>query len=485
MSTTWDGKNAIVDPWAETWYPLDDTPYLYAEPIAQLWRCVNTKRVTMTESARVVFTETTGALFTLAAGAFPNGKNPAHIRQSQDRRTGARNLRGIQRLAINLLAPVVIGGLLYRWATGTLSNYTFVDEVTISKPVQQSSPVLWYDGIEDMREWFDKLNLLVEVTGVHEPITQDITYISFYTDKLVKTVQQTLERARVEGFNMQTIKFPLAFTAEGVAGAVYPYFAVDFRQSNMGVPYGTEPMSYANPAGRPQQYQVLGNIGYLLGGSIPYDESSPAVIYLNPRVKTTVIGLVSIKADAEPYPWVKTFTGDFVADGGYFSSYDDNWTRRYLSPTELIYYVAVGRGSGSFWYIPYATGFVTGLKTNYEVIYEGASIGDIQVNVTLGAFDPAQNRTPITIQTFGGESLAGVVSTSYNLPFDVKEIDYLIWKNPEKFEAGIRSDGQKIIRDRYTATETGELIRLNEGKSPVTDYEYSNRPAFTIRVRVT
>jgi hypothetical protein len=80
----------IDDTWSETWVDLDNYSLLHPEPFAQLWRALNTKRTTMSETVFVPFTE--GGIFTFAALGFPDGTNPAHLKANQTRANGVRDV---------------------------------------------------------------------------------------------------------------------------------------------------------------------------------------------------------------------------------------------------------------------------------------------------------------------------------------------------------------------------------------------------------
>lgn len=159
----------IYDTWDEPWIDLTDRALLDPEVIAQLWRCINTKRTTMQDTVFVANTE--AGLFTLASLGFPDGTDPADLLDNKGRQIGANNINKERyRAAGGLLSdfgnPIEINGIRYRWATGDEFSYTSVSvpPAMYQQATYYMSAVSWQTLITTIRNFLDSLDLLVSVS---------------------------------------------------------------------------------------------------------------------------------------------------------------------------------------------------------------------------------------------------------------------------------------------------------------------------------
>ena len=151
----------IHDTWSEDWVSLDERPLLDPEPIAQLWRCLNTKLITMDES---VIGPYTYGLFKPILEAFPDGTDPDNVQVKKSIKTGMQNLAQITAFfKNNILKSVTIDGHVYVWASGTELDYTLVESIDIEPSTYSYIKEKMHDLITSIRAFCYSLDMLVSI----------------------------------------------------------------------------------------------------------------------------------------------------------------------------------------------------------------------------------------------------------------------------------------------------------------------------------
>ena len=478
----------IVDTWSEAWVDLDDYALLNPEPFAQLWRCLNTKRGTMQKTAYIPFVE--GGIFTLAALAFPDGTNPAHLKANQTRANGAVDLQKvISRIREYLLIPVVIDSVPYQWATGTPASYTVIADVDAALfgllPFQMAE---WRECVESLRTFLDKLDLLVEIPSVGIELTtttNERTWrVPYAKTNIVEPALKIVANYFTFGQSPLFIPnvVPLAFTS-ATGSYDEPQKFIDNRPTppTLSNPITCYATSVQKTSSRSrfdtgpgltsfypvEWYSYSTDLAWQISGA--YFEG----VYHNIVVRgseTSYEGDVTIfESPTQSIQITETsilpvnlieksrYTGNYSTDGGSITA--NKTTVHTFSPgyTNTVTVCAVRRRIPDDVVITYTfsrTGYLAGNMTSYS-IDAGCPVS---VSVSLGAYDIINNRTPVTITTDAFTTEPFTASVSKAVPERTLTINVKKFESPVNMFVAYSSLGAQIYKYIFSSTSTSTHV---------------------------
>ncbi len=375
-------KNFIHDTWDEEWVDLEKHTYLDPEPIAQLWRCYNTKRDTM-KGFKVSPWTSLYPLFSTSSGFFPDGTNPSHVRSNRNRRYGGEELKRLWVYLLSedingLMRECIIDNIRYLWANGTEESWTYTPFPGYLEVFENYYlyPVLWKTMIEEARAFFDTLDMLVSV---------DVT------EHVVKVTQT---RYVWTGVNEYTKG---AWENNVYVGRYYNIYAQEkqlYEKTTWG-DLGTVKYSFVGPTVSTRVFYVTIGVGdgwnYSTIGKFAYTSAA----------RTDAI-CTAFAQTSETYPFgevvphyrpVTIYSPDGVSDTAVFPTNPIYQTRAYYSSIKLE---AVDWGFGETFNV---------YKTSIDPPYGSSVIGTLSTGGSFTVSSPAPDTSDVT-KSFGNHAFS-------------------------------------------------------------------------------
>lgn len=479
----------IHDTWAETWEPLTDASLYDAEIMAQMWRCLNTKRNTMQES--LFTTQTIGRpnLFANVAAAFffPDGNNPAHINTTNSLVHFCEMVkRIISRAKNNILLEVDIGGIKYNWATGTESSWSYVESVpsdVLELNTEWQNPADWFAAITSVRNFLDSLDLLVEGAIVQNEIERHS----------VEYPRALREKVSSKDYVVTITARPLTalVTSPTTDGAFNkPVNYVDYRHvppvvgSVIGYTTRFIPQTYQYAPDPIPPPPIAETVPIFVGPHTYY-------AYYGPNPPTKIGDNVSISTHVTDYQshTIRRSGNQYwllypAAYNGLTQSVDTTYYDKALPDADggeiLIAYVDTGRNLSTTDYVfakyyvnTSISGAVNGNAASYDLYFKptptvGAETAGYPLgsySITLGPYNAGTDQTEINA-TFGYENI-GIVSTegqSYGATTTLTVFSHGLSGSEIKLWDGRIDSG---IRKSMSTDNTGIIINTGQ-----IDYDY-------------
>ncbi len=430
----------VPDTWAETWVSLSPkVSFFKAEPLAQLYRCLNTKRNTMDTAQPGFFPKYavyTSDLYTYLVGVpnsvyYPDGTNQNTLLARKTVVDITQQLYWVFQQAYgSLLVSIEQDDKIWVWVTGTEGDNT---ETVMTEDMEElntlgfsyfEKPVHWKHIIEVLREFFDLLDARVKKAG-YGWLTGTLTVSTWgYPPKTVPSKEITIQRTGGKDSPSLTVSPFISFDEED------PIFG-----PLMSDPYYIKPYTLTNPTYF-WDYSVAPAVPlHQLGFGWPSVVSEGDYLNTGPYNETYTWsdlqdyfytnGTQKVLCQLEPFGFmaVNPLHGLFY-DGSFSYEYSYNYnlypdtgaekkgggTTTFARPAkkgdtitvaaigprtypDILYWTSDAKGSQ---YNRSLTGTVEGNVTGYT-INGGAFPGTI--TVSIGAYNPGTNTTPVTITT--------------------------------------------------------------------------------------
>gem|GEM_PF-6446796 len=485
----------VPDTWAENWVALtSQKSFFKAEWMAQLYRCLNTKRNTMDTAEPGFYSKySTGlsTLFKVEPGYpnsiyYPDGTRQNQLQSYKQVVDITNQLYWVfQKTMTELLVSVEQEDKIWIWVTGTEEDNTpsvFTEELLeIQKLgfVYFQKPVHWKRIVEALREFYDTLDARARTANYGILLGTAFVTTWGYPDKSIPGNGINITRTGGKDYcSLMSLPYSSFTQADPVFGTVYGDPCIPYALLNV-----TRFIDYTS---------VPAQLLHELGWGWPYVISEEDYLATGPYNKSWLWrDLPKRRADNNTYliygnPSLATGFGDmnYIFYNGTLTHQTIQFPNRYYPSTGAVQKgsatVSMGRSVkkgdtitvaqiGPATFLDYACRTVDTKSSQYTTNWTGSALGDVTgyiivgsdkpfpgtITVTIGTYNPLTDTTPIDIACSFSES----GSLSFKV-YKLREPYQYVWRKWEYFNYTPGIPIRKIATDIYPyyRYETGILF---------------------------